>query len=44
VSGSEQPSREELLALIEAQARMIEQLGHVLGGGVRVPLVNGVAS
>jgi hypothetical protein len=26
VSGSEQPSREELLALIEAQARMIEQL------------------
>jgi transposase len=26
VSGSEQPSREELLALIESQARMIEQL------------------
>jgi transposase len=26
VSGSEQPSREELLALIEAQARAIEQL------------------
>jgi hypothetical protein len=26
VSGSEQPSREELLALIESQARMIETL------------------
>ena len=26
MSGSEQPSREELLALIESQARMIEQL------------------